>query len=126
MMSGIRGKNTKPERVVRSFLHRSGLRYRLHAKLPGKPDLVFPRYRTALFVHGCFWHRHARCRYATTPASNTEFWCGKFEANVRRDAEVKKLLQKAGWKVRVIWACQLSEAKLVKLANDITTTAEGT
>jgi DNA mismatch endonuclease (patch repair protein) len=80
MMSGIRGKNTEPERVVRSFLHRAGLRYRLHAKLPGKPDLVFPKHRTTLFVHGCFWHRHVDCRYATTPASNTEFWLAKFEA----------------------------------------------
>ena len=120
MMSGIRGKNTKPELVVRSFLHRSGLRFRLHAKLPGKPDLVFPKYRTALFVHGCFWHRHIDCRYATTPTSNAEFWHLKFEANARRDADVKKQLRAAGWKVRVVWSCELSEANLRKLARDIT------
>jgi DNA mismatch endonuclease (patch repair protein) len=119
MMSGIRGKNTKPERFVRSFLHRTGLRFRLHTRLPGKPDLVFPKHRTVLFVHGCFWHRHAGCRYATTPASNAQFWRDKFEANVRRDAEVKKLLRIAGWKVRVIWACQLTDANLRSLARDI-------
>jgi DNA mismatch endonuclease (patch repair protein) len=120
MMSGIRGKNTRPELVVRSFLHRAGLRFRLHAKLPGKPDLVFPKYRTALFVHGCFWHRHAGCGYATTPASNAEFWRNKFEANVRRDAEVKKQLRTAGWNVKVIWACQLTEAQMRRLAREIT------
>jgi DNA mismatch endonuclease, patch repair protein len=119
MMSGIRGKNTKPERVVRSFLHRAGLRYRLHAELPGKPDLVFPRYRTVLFVHGCFWHRHAGCRYATTPASNANFWRAKFEANVRRDTEVKRKLRAANWKVKVIWSCELTEAKLRGVARDI-------
>lgn len=119
MMSGIRGKNTKPELVVRSFLHRVGLRYRLHAKLPGKPDLVFPKYRTALFVHGCFWHRHVDCRYATSPTSNAEFWRDKFEANVRRDAEVKKQLRAAGWKVRIVWGCELSEARLRRLAREV-------
>jgi DNA mismatch endonuclease, patch repair protein len=119
MMSGIRGRDTKPELVVRSFLHRSGLRYRLHARLPGKPDLVFPKYRTAVFVHGCFWHRHSGCRYATTPASNVSFWREKFDANVRRDEEVKRLLLAAGWKVRVVWACELSDAQLQRLARHI-------
>lgn len=119
MMSGIRGKNTRPERVVRSFLHRAGLRFRLHASLPGKPDLVFPRYKVALFVHGCFWHRHAGCRYTTTPASNSEFWRSKFESNMRRDKQVRKLLEDAGWRVRVIWSCQLTEGQLGKLARDI-------
>lgn len=118
-MSGIRGKNTKPELVVRSYLHRKGLRYRLHTKLPGKPDLVFPKHRTALFVHGCFWHRHSGCRYSTTPASNAEFWRQKFESNVRRDADVKKLLRAAGWRVRIVWACELSEKRLKRLASDI-------
>lgn len=119
MMSGIRGKDTKPELVVRSFLHRAGLRFRLHAKLPGKPDLVFPKYRTVVFVHGCFWHRHKGCRFATTPASNAEFWQEKFDANVRRDAFVKKTLRKLGWQVRVIWACQLNPRKLELLAAEV-------
>jgi DNA mismatch endonuclease (patch repair protein) len=123
MMSGIRGKNTRPELVVRSFLHRQGLRFRLHVNLPGKPDLVFPRHRTALFVHGCFWHRHAGCRYATTPTSNAGFWRKKFQANVIRDEKVKKELRAAGWRVRVIWSCQLNEAKLRKLARDIPSAA---
>lgn len=119
MMSGIRGKDTKPELVVRSNLHRAGLRFRLHAKLPGKPDLVLPKYRTVVFVHGCFWHRHKGCRYATTPTSNTVFWQEKFAANVRRDAKVKKQLEKLGWRVFVVWSCAMSEGKLMKLARTI-------
>jgi DNA mismatch endonuclease, patch repair protein len=119
MMSGIRGKDTKPELIVRSFLHRAGLRFRLHTKMPGKPDLVFPKYRTAVFVHGCFWHRHKGCRFATTPASNAAFWQEKFDANVQRDAFVKKALRKLGWQVRVIWACQLQERKLEALEKRI-------
>lgn len=119
MMSGIRGKDTKPELVVRSFLHRAGLRFRLHAKLPGKPDLVFPKYRTAVFVHGCFWHRHEGCCYATTPASNPAFWQEKFASNVRRDAKVTAQLEKLGWRVLVIWACQLNESSLKGLTREI-------
>lgn len=119
MMSGIRGKDTKPELIVRSYLHRAGLRFRLHAKLPGKPDLVLPRYRTAVFVHGCFWHRHEGCRYATTPASNAEFWQEKFASNVRRDARAKQQLEELGWHVQVIWACQLNDRELGKLATTI-------
>lgn len=116
MMSGIRGKNTKPERIVRSFLHRAGLRFRLHAKLPGKPDLVLPKYRTAVFVHGCFWHRHEGCRYATTPANNALFWREKFAGNVSRDARKKQQLEQMGWKVLVIWSCQSNDRDLGKLA----------
>lgn len=119
MMSGIRGKNTKPELAVRSFLHRAGLRFRLHAKLPGKPDLVLPKYRTVVFVHGCFWHRHEDCRYATTPTSNPEFWREKFAANVRRDARVRQQLEELGWRVLVIWSCQLDEPSLKRLAREI-------
>jgi len=119
MMSGIRGRNTKPELIVRSYLHRAGLRFRLHAKLPGKPDLVLPRHRTAVFVHGCFWHRHEGCRYATTPASNVEFWQEKFAGNVRRDARAKQQLEELGWHVQVIWACQLNDRELDKLAATI-------
>ncbi|GAB3309970.1 very short patch repair endonuclease [Luteimonas notoginsengisoli] len=119
MMSGIRGKDTKPELAVRSFLHRAGLRFRLHAKLPGKPDLVLPRYETVVFVHGCFWHRHEGCRYATTPASNVEFWQEKFAGNVQRDARVKRQLEEAGWRVETVWACQLGEQELAGLADRI-------
>lgn len=119
MMSGIRGKDTQPELTVRSFLHRAGLRFRLHAKLPGKPDLVLPKYHAAVFVHGCFWHRHEGCRYATTPASNAAFWQEKFAANVRNDTKVKQQLQALGWRVLVIWSCELDERKLTKLAATI-------
>lgn len=111
-MSGISGKNTRPERIVRSFLHRSGLRFRLHANLPGKPDVVLPGYRTAVFVHGCFWHRHRGCPYAATPATNAAFWQEKFDANVRRDAVVRRDLRRAGWNVFVVWSCQLTQRRL--------------
>lgn len=119
MMSGIRGKDTKPELIVRSFLHRAGLRFRLHAKLPGKPDLVLPKHQTVVFVHGCFWHRHEGCRYTTTPANNATFWCEKFAGNVRRDAKVKLQLEELGWRVLVIWSCELDERRLTKLAATI-------
>jgi DNA mismatch endonuclease (patch repair protein) len=119
MMSGIRGKDTKPELQVRSFLHRAGLRFRLHVKLPGKPDLVFPRFRTAVFVHGCFWHRHEGCRFAATPASNALFWQKKFTENVVRDARKEKQLADLGWRVLIVWACQLNERELGKLATRI-------
>ncbi|MFA5683854.1 MAG: very short patch repair endonuclease [Lysobacteraceae bacterium] len=119
MMSGIRGKNTRPELVVRSFLHRAGLRFRLHPKLPGKPDLILPKYHTAIFVHGCFWHRHEGCRYATTPASNAVFWEKKFTANVNRDSTVRQRLKEVGWRVLVIWSCELSEHYLANVVNTI-------
>lgn len=119
MMSGIRGKDTKPELVVRSYLHRAGLRFRLHARLPGRPDLVFPKYRTVVFVHGCFWHRHKNCALATTPSSNVAFWLEKFDGNVLRDETVKKQLKALGWTVHTIWSCQLSQRKLDSLAAQV-------
>lgn len=118
-MSGIRGKDTMPERFVRSALHRAGLRFTLHARLPGKPDVVLPKFRVVVFVHGCFWHQHASCRYATTPASNSAFWKEKFAANKRRDAAVKRQLRRLGWRVRVIWACQLNQRKMAALVAQI-------
>jgi DNA mismatch endonuclease (patch repair protein) len=108
MMAGIRGKDTQPEMLVRRFLHRQGLRYRLHDRnLPGSPDLVFPRHGTVVFIHGCYWHRHEGCKYASTPASNVEFWQTKFAGNVRRDRESVACLQKAGWRVILLWECGL-------------------
>jgi len=110
-MSRIRGKDTQPELALRKVLHRLGLRYRLHgAGLPGKPDLVFPRYRTVVFVHGCFWHRHDGCNIATTPKSNTPFWLEKFKKNVTRDARVATQLEALGWRVFIVWECELGSA----------------
>lgn len=110
-MSRIRGKDTGPELALRKVLHKLGLRYRLHgAGLPGKPDLVFPRYKTVVFVHGCFWHRHPECNIATTPKSNTPFWIDKFEKNVARDRRVSTALVTMGWKVVIIWECEVASA----------------
>ena len=116
MMSGIRGRDTQPELIVRRYLHAQGLRFRLKSVLPGKPDLVFPKYHTVVFVHGCFWHRHARCRYAATPASNGPFWVAKFSANIARDREVQRLLRKLGWRVIVVWECKINEKLLGSVA----------
>ncbi|ASI69997.1 very short patch repair endonuclease [Diaphorobacter nitroreducens] len=111
MMSGIRGKDTRPELALRSALFAAGLRYRLHQRgLPGSPDLVFPKYRAALFVHGCFWHRHDGCRYATSPKTNSDFWRLKFEGNVSRDARNVALLGEQGWRVAIVWECALKRS----------------
>jgi DNA mismatch endonuclease (patch repair protein) len=121
MMSGIKGANTKPERRVRSFLHRHGLRFRLHGKgLPGKPDLVLARHRAVVFVHGCFWHRHPGCKYAYSPKSNPDFWQKKFQENVRRDERKEEELRRSGWRVFIIWECQTrDEDAMVRLIQDI-------
>lgn len=109
-MSRIKGKDTKPELIVRSILHSMGYRYRLHQKnLPGKPDLVFKKYRTVIFVHGCFWHRHDGCRYAYNPKSRMKFWREKFKATVERDRKKAAELRSAGWKVIVVWECELNK-----------------
>lgn len=106
MMRGIRSKDTAPERLVRSAAHRLGLRFRLHVReLPGRPDLLFPRHKIAIFVHGCFWHRHD-CGSAATPKTRVEFWQKKFETNVARDARKKDDLERAGWRVAEIWECE--------------------
>lgn len=108
MMAGIRGKDTKPELALRRALHARGFRYRLHPKdVVGRPDLLLPKYRAAIFVHGCFWHRHKECRFATTPATRAEFWNSKFDANVQRDELTKKRLAEQGWRVAIIWECAL-------------------
>jgi DNA mismatch endonuclease (patch repair protein) len=109
-MSGIRGTNTQPELKVRRHLHSAGLRYRLHKKgLPGRPDLVLPRFRTAVFVHGCFWHQHPGCRFATRPGTNAEFWQAKFATNRERDQRKEAELRALGWRVEIVWECEGSE-----------------
>lgn len=107
-MARIRSSDTSPELALRRELHRLGLRFTLkNKKLPGKPDLVFPRHRAVVFVHGCFWHRHAGCKVASTPKSNTLFWQDKFDGNVARDARVTSELERLGWHVFVAWECDL-------------------
>lgn len=110
MMSGIRGKDTQPELAVRRFLHRRGFRYRVHdRRLPGRPDVVLPRYRTVVFVHGCFWHQHSGCRFATTPDSNAAFWQHKLSGNQMRDARHQEQLRQLGWRVLIVWECQVGD-----------------
>ncbi|MDX2261284.1 MAG: DNA mismatch endonuclease Vsr [Gemmatimonadales bacterium] len=120
MMAGIRGKNTNPERIVRSHLHRAGFRFRLHpVDLPGRPDIVLPRWGVVILVHGCFWHRHHGCRYAATPKTNREFWVSKFRANVARDASNIAALRRLGWRVIVVWECRTGERSLDALVRRI-------
>lgn len=108
VMSHIRGRDTRPERAVRSMLHSMGYRFRLVvANLPGRPDIVLRKYETVIFVHGCFWHRHRRCRFAYTPKSREEFWLKKLNSNVTRDSQVEMELRKLGWHVVIVWACEL-------------------
>lgn len=107
MMANIRGRNTQPELAVRRAAHGLGLRFRLYRRdLPGSPDLLFPGRRTAVFVHGCYWHRHNGCKYAYTPKSNVEFWMNKLQTNVARDIRTKQELKARGWNVVVIWECE--------------------
>jgi DNA mismatch endonuclease (patch repair protein) len=123
-MSRIKGRNTAPEVQVRSILHRAGFRFRLHRKsLPGKPDIVLPKRDAVIFVHGCFWHRHQACRNCTTPKTNADFWQTKFDGNVARDQQNAKTLRKMGWKVVVVWECELASPdkllrRLLRLLGD--------
>ena len=111
-MSRITGKNTKPEILLRSLLHREGFRFRLHdERLPGKPDIVLPRYRTVIFVNGCFWHRHKNCKFAYVPKSRQEFWLTKFERTVNRDQEKLEALTNMNWQVIVVWECELNKQR---------------
>ena len=124
-MSRIRSQDTKPELALRKALHRFGFRFRLHDRhLPGKQDIVLPKNRTVIFVHGCFWHRHKGCKIATTPKSNTKFWIEKFDRNVARDARNSSELAIEGWRVIIAWECDLSSpakvlAKATELAEEI-------
>jgi DNA mismatch endonuclease, patch repair protein len=112
MMASIRGANTEPELVLRRMVYGAGFRYRIHGRgLPGRPDLVLRKYRAVVFVHGCFWHRHAGCRFSTMPASNVPFWSKKFTSNVLRDARNEAELIKAGWRVLVVWECALKPTR---------------
>ena len=112
-MSRIRNKDTKPEMLVRRFLHKNGFRYRLHVKdLPGKPDIVLPKYKTVIFIHGCFWHGHQGCKYFVVPKTRTEWWLNKIGTNIANDANAETQLKAAGWNIIKIWECELKPAKV--------------
>ena len=111
-MSAIKSKNTKPEIKVRKVLHSMGYRFRLHSKdLPGSPDIVLPKYKTVIFVHGCFWHRHENCKYASTPKTRKEFWNKKFTENKKRDSEIQEKIKILDWRSVVIWECETKNLK---------------
>ena len=111
-MSRIKGKNTKPEETVRKYLFSQGFRYRKNDKrLPGKPDIVLPKYKTVIFVNGCFWHKHEGCKYFAWPQNNAEFWKEKIESNVVRDKKQYEELQDAGWRVIIVWECELKKKR---------------
>ena len=112
-MSRIKGKDTKPEMLVRRFLHGNGYRYRLHVKtLPGKPDIVLPKYKTVIFIHGCFWHGHEGCKYYVVPKTRTEWWLNKINRNIENDTKAVKALKKEGWKIITLWECQLKPSAI--------------
>jgi DNA mismatch endonuclease (patch repair protein) len=128
-MSRIKGKDTKPEMIVRRFLHSHGFRYRLHVKdLPGKPDIVLPKYKTVIFVHGCFWHGHEGCKYFVVPKTRTEWWLEKIGRNTENDKKAINAVQKLGWRVIMLWECGLKPAliqeTLAKLPGIITSTQQ--
>lgn len=111
-MSMIKGKNTKPEELVRKYLFSQGFRYRKNVRtLPGSPDIVLPKYKTVILVNGCFWHGHKGCRYFVWPENNADFWREKITTNIQRDARKIALLEQAGWRVLVVWECELKKAK---------------
>jgi DNA mismatch endonuclease (patch repair protein) len=110
IMAAVRSEDTGPEMAIRRIIHGLGYRYRLHdGMLPGRPDLVFPSRRKVIFVHGCFWHRHAKCRYATSPKTRQEFWEAKFASNVSRDRRSKQELKRMDWAVLTVWQCELKK-----------------
>lgn len=118
-MAGVRHFDTPPELIVRSYLHRQGLRFRVHRQdLPGNPDIVLPKYQSVVFVHGCFWHQHSRCRRSKTPSSNVDYWLPKLRQNVRRDRENRRKLKELGWHVHIIWECQVKDTNRLKRLSD--------
>ena len=115
-MSAIKSKNTKPEIAVRKLLHSMGYRFRLHRKdLPGSPDIVLPKYKTVIFVHGCFWHRHENCKYASNPKTRREFWEKKFKENIERDKKTQEKLKNLGWKTNIVWECEVKNREILIL-----------
>ncbi len=119
-MSRIKGKDTKPEEIVRKYLFSQGFRYRKNVSvLPGKPDIVLPKYRTCIFVNGCFWHKHEGCKYFVWPKNNAEFWKAKIESNVARDLINQKKLQEQGWKVITVWECELRKERVKQTLEDL-------
>jgi DNA mismatch endonuclease (patch repair protein) len=120
MMAGIRGRHTQPEVTLRKALHAMGFRFRLHdRRLPGRPDIVLPRFRVAIQVHGCFWHRHPGCRLASSPATRPDFWQAKFAANIERDESNLAKLRAAGWRTAVIWECALRDGDVGSLIDGL-------
>lgn len=114
-MSGISGKNTKPEVTVRKVLHKMGFRYRLHvASLPGCPDIVLPKYKKIIFVNGCFWHGHSGCKRSARPHTNADFWNKKIEGNISRDKKIEEELERLGWSVLIIWQCQIKDRDILQ------------
>jgi len=123
-MSQIKGKNTKPELIVRKYLHSNGFRYRLYdKKLPGKPDIVLPKYKTVIFIHGCFWHKHDNCKYFVVPKTRTQWWLDKINKNVTNDLTNYEKLKKLNWNIIIIWECDLKpdikENTLNRLLNNL-------
>jgi len=119
IMSRVRGKDTKPEMAVRRWLHAHGFRFRLHRRdLPGSPDIVLPKYRTVIFVNGCFWHRHLGCPRTTTPKTRKDFWEKKFQANISRDIANEDRLRRLGWRVLIVWECRTKRDEDIKEALD--------
>ena len=114
-MAAIKSKNTKPEIKVRKVLHSMGYRFRLHSKdLPGSPDIVLPKYKTVIFVHGCFWHRHENCKYASNPKTRQEFWNKKFKTNIERDLEIQDKIKNLDWRSFVIWECETKNIEILR------------
>lgn len=123
IMSQIKGKNTKPEILVRKYLHALGFRFRLHdRKPPGTPDIVLPKYETVIFVHGCFWHGHKNCKYANIPKTRTEWWTNKFDRNKLNDRKAARILKKDGWHVITVFECELKKDKRDKTLNKVLNT----
>lgn len=121
-MSNVKGKNTKPEILVRKFLFSHGYRYRVNKKdLPGKPDIVLPKYKTVIFINGCFWHGHENCKYATIPESNRDFWLTKITKNIERDKLTREKLTIMGWRIIDIWQCQLKTKEKEMTLNNLIT-----
>jgi DNA mismatch endonuclease Vsr len=119
-MSRIRGKDTKPELIVRKYLFSKGFRYRLHDKsLPGRPDIVLAKYKTVIFIHGCFWHGHEGCKYFVIPKTRTDWWLNKINRSKTNDEKVFSSLEKSGWRIIIVWECELRDTKKISILGNI-------